>query len=507
MATSEDRAETSRALTPGNGKASVFDPQVLRASNHVHDAVFSAIRTSTQFKWRDSQQIGRTALDTMLKHAAVAGPYRSLIEFCKAYQPHFKPSGQDPTPLQRQLADFANEQIRRLGSSGDGRQGWEKFIDGPIAQAFLYGFSLAEMETVRAPWGGQSRIQINRIIPLPQASLDSGFVPMEEFGQGISSFTDPRYACFEMDSAGRITAIHQFLHNGSHGKISWVGGEMRRILHFVHAGGEGNPYGQSILYTAYYHWSNLYVAESIERVFMDTALPYLWASYKTQDGRPSPEAHADLLKILTEQDPALRFLIGPDMTFGSVAPSNPAATEHFRIVKDEERRYIANCIFGVPVMSGSASNELDARNVIQVFFKYFMRALQREVETFITWQFAKPLIDANWSGLNESDYPQLVFQNTLDNDLRTSMPLLQQLLPMLDSNRLGEFAQAMIPGFDSNWVAAEQVQTVSAFYGLSADPSAGNTSNGTPPTKQPGTTEQPQTGTKTGLSGRVDTAV
>jgi len=496
------KAESEAALAPGSAKMAVFDPTAYRLSGAVQDPIFLALQ---QFKWSDRQQHGRIAYDTMYKHPAVAAIFDSLILFLKSYRPLFKPAGSNPTDLQKELAAFANEQLRRLGVSGDARQGYEKLIDGFIAQGLKYGFSLAEMETVSAPWNGQRAIQIRRILPLPQATLDNGFVPLEEFGQGILTSFDVRYHCIEQNERGDILAVHQFYRNGTAtDQITWRGNELQRLLHFVHEGGEGNPYGKSMFFSAFYAWAALYAIEAMEEAFLDAGLPYLTASYKTKDGVPSPALHAQFLEIISQQDPALRAFIMPDTTFSSVAPSNPSFTEHVTRKKDELRRYIQNCIFGVPVSASHMGNELDARNSIQVFFNYLLPALQREISTLLTWQFSRRLIDANWSRskVAESDYPELVFVTRDDNGLRIATPIIQQILRFVRYDRMGEALERMVDGFDGSWIATDPADTFESHFGA-MNPAAGSTVG--QPTKPENTPDTKLTGDTSSIGQQVQT--
>lgn len=495
------RSQTVQAMAPGTGTAQVFDPWTYRLSSTIRDPLFTALHNY----WSDRQQHGRVVYDTMYKHPAVSAPFDSLITVLKSYRAHFKPAGTEPSEKQKKIAAFANEQLRRLGSTGDPRQGYERLIDW-VGQGLKYGFSLAEMETVQAPWDGQSRIQVKRVIALPQASLDNNITVFEELGQGLYQSNDIRYRCFELDNRGTVIEVRQFytgITTRKEENITWRGHELLRILHFVHAGTEGNPFGQSMFFTAFYAWAALYTIEQMEEAFLDASLPYLTASYETPDGRPSPELHAQFLDIIKKQDPALRALIMPDTTFGSVAPSNPSFTEHTKLKKDELRRYILNSILGVPIIQADGSNELDARNVIQVFFKYLVPGLQREIATLLTWQFARRLIDANWSGLTDEDYPELVFQNMLDNDLRVAMPLLQMVLPMVDSDRLGELLEKLMPGFDRSWIPQAHTSSVEKKR-MPVDPGVSG-KKGSPPTKQEGTPDGQTDGRTGNLGGDVDT--
>lgn len=497
-----NHATTKPALSRTIQKTQAFDPQNFLLSNMFQtDPVFNAIH----FKWSDRQQHGRIAYDSMYKHAAAGAPFDTLVAFLKSYRPIFKPAGTSPSDKQKQLAAFANEQLRRLGASGDSRQGYEKLIEW-FGQGLKYGFCLAEMVTVVEPWQGQARVQIDSVISMPQASLDSGYNPLEEWGETITSFGDPRYRCFDMDLRGKVTAVHQYFRTGGNmWRVTWTGPEMLSLMHYTHGGTEGNPYGQSLFFTAFYHWGALYTVEQMEDAFMDAGLPYLGISYKTPDGRPSPALHDQVIEVLRQQDPTTRAMILPNATYQSVAASNPAFTDQADKKKHELRAYIRECIFGAQLTSAGAAKELDARNAIQVFFKYFLPSLQREIGTVLTWQFARRLIDANWSNLAQEDYPEVEFQNTLDNDLRVAMPLLQMLVPFIDSDRLGEFMERMVPGFDGTWVPTDHKDSVSEKRQI-VDPAA-NAPGAGPPTKQEGSPDVNTHGQTENAGGSTDTAV
>lgn len=458
--------ETRNVLQPdGETKVFVFKPEL---SENIQDPFFLAV---TQFQWADRQQHGRMFYNKMMQHMAVSGPMNTLITILKAFRPHFKPSVADPSDDQKQYARFLNEQLRRLGIDGDPRQGYEKFIEW-IGQGLRYGFTIAEMGTILAAWEGQSRVQIQRVVPIPQATLDSGWNPAEEYGPVWLPTTDVRYGCFEMDEQGHIVAVQQF-HNRTEKPIEWRGHELLRLLIFTHGGGEGNPYGESLLFPAAGHFADLYATERMDIAMLDGGQPFLGISYKTPDGRPSPVLHQQVLDIIKKQDRDVRAFILPDATYTSVSSSNPAYNTQSEQKKKETRSYIHQAIFGANIAGDAASaTEIDTRNVLQVFFKYLMPGgLLREVGTLLQWQFGKRLIDANWSNLSADDYPTIEFQNTLDNDLRVAMPLLQQVMPFIDSARLGEFLEKNVPGFDRSWIPENHKNSV-AIQREMPDPAA-----------------------------------
>lgn len=473
-------AETRQALKPGEeSSVYVFRPEL---SENITDPFYIAVNN---FQWADRQQHGRMFYNKMMQHMAVSGPMNTLITLLKAFRPNFKPSVADPSDEQKQYARFLNEQMRRMGIDGDPRQGYEKFIEH-IGVGLRYGFSIAEMGTIMAAWEGQSRVQLERIVPIPQATLDSGWNPAEEYGYIWLPSTDVRYDCFALDEHGRIEAVRQF-HNRTEKTIEWRGAELLHLLIFTHGGGEGNPYGESLLFPAAGHFADLYTTERMDIAMLDGGQPFLGISYKTPDGRPSPAMHQQVIEILKQQDKDVRAFILPDATYTSVSSSNPAYNTQSEQKKKETRSYIHQAIFGANIAGDAASaTEIDTRNVLQVFFKYLMPGgLLREVGTLLQWQFGKRLLDANWSNLTAEDYPTVEFQNMLDNDLRVAMPLLQQVMPYIDSARLGEFLEKNVPGFDRSWIPENHENSVAKKREM-PDPAA-QPKGGGQPTKPQGT--------------------
>lgn len=488
IAPSDPEVGTAR-VGVGNVRSSPFNPYVLAASRLVKD---KPLFTAVNGKWADRQQHGRLPYDAMMSHGIVSGPFGSLAAYLKSYKPLFKPRNASPTERQKMLADFANAQIDRLASSGDPRQGWGKVIEW-FAMGLRYGFTLSEMETVLEAWRGRPRVQVGRLVPLPQASLDLGFIPREEFGENIISGVDPRYRCFEMDNHGRITAVHQYWRDvnspavaSKENRTTWVGQDLLRILHYARGGADGNPFGESILFPAYRHWASYYTLECEEDVFLNTSLPYLGVSYKTPDGRPSPAIHDAILKAIEEQDPARRLLVLPDATYSSVAPSNPNFTDHVEKKMVRLLHLISEAI-GVPhpVYAESAGREASTREIIAVFFGNFLPSILSDISDVMTWQFSKRLIDANWTNVQNEDYPVLTFRMVLNEDIRVAMPLLQQSLNMVDTDKLGDFLQSFVPGFDRDFIPINHSQSV-ASRRMPTEPAKTNQ----PPRKEPGSIDQ-----------------
>jgi hypothetical protein len=489
--------ETRRIPGIDPARVSYFETHDLSLKKMVKDdPIFAAL----QSKWPDKQHIGRLSYEAMLLHGSVAGPMNALTNYLKSYRPQYHPPNANATERQKMFADFLNDQLNRLGQDGDPRQGYSQLMEW-FCQGLTYGFVLAEMETVVEYWNEKPRIQVNRILPLPQASLDAGLVPRAEYGENLWSNFDVRYRCFQMDPVGgRITAVTQyFQHSTDQAAVTWAGPELQRILHYAHRGGQGNPFGESILLPAWPHWSSLYVLEAMEEAFLDAGLPYLTFSYKTPDGRPSPAMHQQVLDTIRQQDPQLRAFIMADTTFGSVSPSNPNFTEHAFRRKSELRSYISNSIFGQAPSQSDAevSQQSNIRELLGMFSRNILPSLLEEFASVLTWQFGKRLIDSNWTNVKTSDYPRVSFTTVLNDELRVSLPLLQMLIPYIDSDRLGEFAQTMIPSFDAAWIPQSHKQSV-ALQREMPDPASGNQRGGetpkTPGGKAPGTPDTNPTG-------------
>ncbi len=485
---------------PSQAKMSLFDPS-LKISSLIKDPIYTAIHG----KWRDRQAHGRVEYEAMLKHPAVSTPFNTLLSFIKANKPQFRVATRSPTAKQQEIADFANEQLGRLGTDGDFNQGWSKFVNAFVGQGLEFGFSLAEMETAYSKWRGKKMVQIQRILPLPQASLDSGFIPREEFGE-IALAVDPRYRCFAVnDNTGKIQSVYQYWAGETATRtVTWTGDQLRYILHYTHNGGDGNPYGESHLYSAFYAWEELYTREQQEGVFMDLALPITVVSYDADV--TSPELHGEAESAIENFDPVRRILIGRRITVTSVAPTNKDFVDHVTKNKAELRNYITEAML-MPknLYTDSQNADVVARNVIQIFFKYTLPGLLEEIGSVIQNQFVRRIIDANYSHLESEDYPIITFKTQLDNDLRVAANLLVQLLPYMDSDRMGEVFESMIPGFEKEWIAKEMSKTVAEKMPVAKamEPAPvdgqGGKSEGTPDTNKTGQTEN--------IGNKVDTAV
>lgn len=468
-------AERQVTATPGLQKSAIFDPLYSKAVSQriASDAIWNAIH----FKWRDTQQLGRLAVDAMLQHAAVSTPHDFLTAFLKCYSCSYVPQGRNPTERQKMLAEFMNDQIGRLPMSGDPRQGWTRVMDW-FAQGLRYGFTLAEVIPAIAPWGEKSQrlVQVERLVALPQATLDAGYVPLEEFGQSLLAGTgDRRYRCFDISDKGDIDAYVQFNGFSDQDRIEWRTPQDRlRILHFIHRGGESSPYGQPLSFAAYRHWSSLYTIELMEEAALEAARSILFVSYRTPDGVPSPELHAKVVEAIQNGGPVM---VVPNGDAKAVSPFNKEFTDHITQKKKELRKYITQSMM-VPtsLYSETEDSQSDGKALMANSFKRVYPSFLLEFSDVMTWQFGRRLIDANWSRVNPEDYPVLKFNIMLDEDIKAATAILQQALPHVASDKLGEFLSFMMPGgFDPDWIASTHAKSVSQMRPLeAADAPAGS---------------------------------
>lgn len=488
--------ESAQIAAPSPQRMRVFDPEFSSAVIR-NDPILANIYG----KWRDRQQHGRLAYEEMMKHPAVEGPFNLLLSFLKATDFEFAPPARDPTPDQIKYAKFLNAQLKRLTAASP-HSTVPSIIEGLLGQALEFGFSLAEFSTVLAPFKdsqsakAESLVQVAQFRVFPQASLDSGWMPREERNL-VVSIQDPRYRCFDMDDFGNITAYYQYrtvAHANDPYTVKWSSPrERNRIIHVIHGGGDGNPFGRSLLYSAFYAWSDLYLLERIEQVFIEgSSTPWITASYKGD--APSPAVHQEIKDSIEESDPVRRVLIGLNTTFGTVSATNPDFVKHIGERKRELRAYIAQALLSPQGLSGtsfSQSDDLDTRNMLQIMLKVTVPSLLRLFADAMTWQFGRRLLDANWPDLEPDDYPVLKFHVQSSNDLRSVAPVITTVLPHIDSDRLGESLETLVPGFRKEWIGdpgnsvAEQRQNPA-----DALASGGSAPPTTPPPKQPGSSRE-----------------
>lgn len=440
-------AATRESLPPASfRKADYFDPEI--RSQVMRDPVATAIMGS----WRNRQQYGRVAYEQMMQHPAVAAPFRNILSVLKSIRVSYVAPQAEPTDRQREMADFLNAQIKRLE--------WTKIVDGWFGQGLMHGFSLAEMTTCVERWRGRPYVQIHQIVPLPQESLDDGS-SMSEAWLGANSVFNPSYTCFDFDERGAIVGYHQYRRSmGDTSATSWTTRQERnRILHYKSGGGDGNPFGESIFYPAFKVWSDLYLLEVMEQVFLENSLPWLTASY--QGDEVKPVLHDLFTAYISEQDPSKRVLIGNNITFGKVSASDPDYANHITEKKRELRDYITHAV----LMPNSFYREtglkdLDTRNLVQVFLKFVLPSLLDEIGEAMTKQFGKRLIDSNYSNVEQDDYPVFRWRFVTPNDLRLIGQMLSMAMPHLNSEKLGEVFAEYVPMFQGEYIAKNHNDSV-----------------------------------------------
>lgn len=495
-------SQPQEALAPdGFRKTSFFDPEL--GAMLLRDPVAQALQGS----WRNRQQHGRTAYEQMLRHAAVSTPYDALLNVLKSIQVGFVAPQNEPTTTQKEMADFLNAQLKRLS--------WTKVVDGFFGNGYAFGFSLAEMTTRIETWKGRPFVQIGHLTTLPQASLDDGYpissAGLPQFSTEPSSFT-PNYTCFDLDVKGHVIGYHQYrLYTADAKTISWTTPQERlHILHFTHKAGDGNPFGHSILHPSFEHWADLYLLEKLEMLFLENAFPWLTASYDGDE--PKPELHTQVQAIVSEQDPTKRLLIGNNLKFGKVTASDPDFVKHVEAKKRELRDYITHSMYMPKSMyreSGS-EDDLDTRNLVQVFLKFTLPALLNEIGEMMTSQFGKRLVDSNWSNVSAEDYPRFRWRFVTPNDLRLVQSLVQMALPHIHSDKLGEVFADLIPGFEKEYIAKKPEDSVGvvrqgAIAAAGAVDNAG-VNDGAPPPKEEGETRERTDGETENAGGVVGTS-
>lgn len=489
------------AVSPGSGarlppeagpQLFTYDPALRRLTSATQD---DPIFTAIQGAWRDRQQHGRLAYEAMAKHPEVSSAFNAWLDFITAHPPTARPKAPRPTAKQKEIADFANHILDRID--------WPLFVDGCVGQGLQFGFSLTEITTEVARWRGRDYITLANLWHMPQASLDSGYVPREEYGE-LSLRSDPRYRCFVTDERGRIERVYQFFKgtNSSTSQVEWAGPDLERILHYRHKGGDGNPFGESIFYSAFYAWSDLYFLERIERTFLDMGLPILLISYKTVDGIPRPATHAEIKDILEKQEISgtRRVLVLPDASGTSVAPSNPNFTEHISKVKEELRLAIRKAMgLPQPLIAENFLKEADSRNIVQVFFKYTLKARLAEVGRHLDLLLAR-FVRANYSGLDLEDYPKTTWSIVTENEQRVFQEVFKTMMERLDSAKLGEVIHRVwgfIEADDFPLAHEDSVNVQRPLRDTNDEPNSA-----LPPTKQPGAQRRRTDGQTEGPAAR-----
>jgi hypothetical protein len=467
--------------------------------------------------WSGTHQHGRTVYDLMMRDTSVSGPFNLILSLLTSLDFEFRAQKADPSSREKEMVDFLNAQLVRLNLNGTYRDGWTKVINGFIGQGLQYGFSLAEISTKIANWRGRPYVQLDELRTLPQRSLDNS--SMFELGATIEAnngnstgFSTFNYDCFVFNDDAEVVGYVQ--NRKSDDESQWTGRETNRILHYTHGVGDGNPFGKSILWHAYYPWSDKYVAERLEQWKIENADSFLWMSYDAD--KPLPEVHNQVVEQISDSGDGIPFLSAPNSEWGTVSILSETYSEHVLERKDELRREISNGIL-VPrsLFSETGEGDVDTRNLIQVFLKFRFPAIVKEICEIITWQLGKRLIDANYTNVEPQQYPVCRTQIKLDNDLRVMNSLLQQLIPYLDADRLGEFAEDMLPGMQREWFPEDHEDSVHVQrpvgeheeepHGHDTGTDVGD-SDATPPPGEPGETRQRTDGQQENVGQVTDTA-
>lgn len=476
--------------------AKLLDPV---GSVRAKDTLFSDLVDGA---WNETQQHSREVYDLMMRDPSVSGPFNLLLSMLKSLDFEFRAQMPSATDKQKEMAEFMNAQIQRLGLPGHYSSGWDKFLDGFVGNGLKYGFGLAEISTKLANWNGRPYVQLEEVRVLPQRSLDdSNFFEV----RSTSTARDLdllHYNCFRFNNDGRVVSYVQ--NRNQQNEIEWAGNETKRILHYTHRGGDGNPFGQSILWEAYWPWSDKYVAERLEQWKLENADSFMTMSYDSDT--PLPEVHKQVVEQISQAGSGIPILVAPRAEWGSVSVISEAYTNHIQTRKRELRTEISQGIL-VPesLFKETETSDVDSRNLIQVFFKFRLPAIIREVCNMLTWQLGKRLIDANYQNVEPTDYPVCRAKVRLDNDLRVMAPLLQQLISYIDSDRLGEFVEEMLPGMQREWIPDEHDDSVAIKRPLDEHAPEGVVGFNEPPPKQPGENRERTDGQTENPSGTTDT--
>lgn len=426
-------------------RVSYFDPEF--KSIILNDPIAYGIKAG----WRDRQQYSRRLFDQMMLHGAVSTPFREILAMVKSIRVEFVAPQQDPTPAQREMAEFLNAQLQRLS--------WTKILDGWFGQGLQYGFSLAELSTIVEPWKNRPFIQVRELVPLPQGTLDDE-AHMPDSASTTSTLPS-KYTCFDFDARGRVTGYHQYrISLGDSPVISWKTPQERlHILHFKFGGGDGNPFGESLLLPAVQHWADLYLIERQEQVQLENSVPFITASYESDE--PKPELHEQFGVYVSESDPTKRVLIGNNMTFGKISQTDPDYVSHVEKKIARLSRYITqSMLMPTSVYGETGQKDLDTRNLSQTFLKFVLPSILEEMGEVMTNQFGKRLVDANWTNVEHADYPRFTYRFVTPNDLRLVTSILQMALPHLDSEKLGEVFADYLPMFRKEYIASTHEQSV-----------------------------------------------
>lgn len=465
----------------------------------VDDPLFAHV---TEGQWRDTQQHSRVVYDLMMRDPAVSGTFNLILAAILSVEVDFRSQVASPTDTQQEMADFLNTQLKRLNLKGSYRDGWSKFVHGVIRNAFQYGFGLAELGTEIENWKGKPMVQLDEVRTLPQASLDEGSM----FGNKQirpDAMGKLDYTCFQFTDSGKVRAYVQ--NAGQKDPKEWeTPRDKVRMLHMVHRGGDGNPFGQSMLWDAYWPWADKYSIERIEQWHLEHAQSIITHSYDSDV--PLPEMHKEFVEQLSQTTDGVPAVSGPRAEFGTLSTIDENYSEHVSKKQAQLNKAISKAML-VPetLITETEEGDVDSRNLVQVFFKYRFPALLAEVGELLTWQLGKRLIDANYSNVEVDDYPVARFKVKLDNDLRIQIPLLTQLLPYMDSDRLGEAMEGLLNGVQREWFPEEHEDSVAVQRPLDKFEPEGVDAFTDPPQKEQGETRNRTDGQTENVGQQVDT--
>lgn len=438
---------------PGNVKREVIDP-LTGFKSSLRSLIPKSDIYWTLVKFRDRQQYGRIAYETAYKHEVVGAAFKARIALLTSKKPLFKPRHRDATQTQQDMADFYNHLVENLH--------WNKYIEGYIGSGLEFGFSLGEIVTKFGTWNNSDAILLDYLAVLPQATLDHGFIPRNEYSE-IHFSRDNRYRCFDLDVKGRIEAYKQFDYNGSkENVVEWRGPEMQKILHFVHGGGDGNPYGESALYHTMGAWLNLYAIERMEDAFLDTSQPWLFGTYKTQNGETRAKVHEGAKEALSKAhvDGSRRFLMWADGDLKSVAPSNENFTDHiFRKKAELEARIWQTLLVPKSIIAETSTSDGDNRSLSQVYFRNTIKSDLEEIGENLS-DLCLRIARMNFTNIQSEDIPVCTWSLVTENEMRVAQGLLTALLPHVESDLLPEFAHSMFDFVDPRFIAVEHGDSV-----------------------------------------------
>lgn len=465
----------------------------------VNDPLFAHV---TDGQWRDTQQHSRVVYDLMMRDTAVSGTFNLILNAILSVEVDYRSQNSSPDDRQQEMADFLNTQLKRLNIAGSYRHGWSKLVHGLIRNYLQYGFGLGEMGTTVENWQGKPMVQLTEVNTLPQPSLDEGSsLGTRDIRQDAMGLID--YTCFQFDKKGRVIGYIQ--NRGQEDPNVWTDPEDKvRILHMVHRGGDGNPFGQSMLWEAYWPWADKYSISRIEQWHLEHAQSIITYSYDADT--PKPEVHQEFVEQLSKTTEGVPALSGNRAEYGTISTIDENYSNHVSEKQARLNKSISKAVL-VPetLVTETEEGDVDSRNLIQVFFKYRFPAILAEIGELLTWQLGKRLIDANYRNVEPDDYPVARFKVKLDNDLRIQIPLITQLLPYMDSDRLGEAMEGLLNGMQREWIPEDHEDSVAVQRPTDKFEPEGVDEFTDPPEKQEGETRQRDDGQTENVGQQVDT--